>query len=122
MPARPDERVSTRRRPSTPRSKILPIAPRGGRRARARTWPLGRLLGSSLLRLVRTQWPMALAVLLVGGGGTLGLALVFPGGTIATPLNAWQGWLLGWTAPLLAAWLTAAGGTGLWRHMRPDTR
>src|SRR5262245_58030441 len=126
MPARPDERTAPRRRPSTPRSKGIPIAPRGGRRARPGSWPLGqrlgRRLGSGLLRLVRAQWPMALAVMLVGGGGTLGLSLVFPGGTIATPLSTWQGRLLGWTAPLLAVWLTAAGGTVLWRHLRADTR
>src|SRR5438874_249654 len=73
-------------------------------------------------RLLRAHWPMAVAVLLVGSGGVLGLALVFPGGSIATPLNLTQGRLLGWTAGLLALWLTAVGVVLLSHHLRPDTR
>src|SRR5947207_8696700 len=73
-------------------------------------------------RVLRAHWPMAVAVLLVGSGGVLGLALVFPGGSIATPLNLVQGRLLGWTAALLALWLTAVGVVLLSHHLRPDTR
>src|SRR4051794_7687695 len=76
---------------------------------------------SPLARLATAHWPAALAVLLVGGGGVLGLALVFPGGSIATPLNVWQRQLLGWTAPILALWLTASGVVLLTHHLRPDT-
>src|SRR5581483_6956047 len=73
-------------------------------------------------RLARQHWPFAVAVLLVGAGGVLGLALIFPGGSIATPLNALQGRLLGWTAPLLALWLTTTGVILFAHHLRPDTR
>src|SRR3954463_1724601 len=73
-------------------------------------------------RSLRGHWPMAVAVLLVGSGGVLGLALVFPGGSIATPLNLLQVRLLGWTAGLLGLWLTAAGVVLLLHHLRPDTR
>src|SRR5579884_2001728 len=90
---------------------------RGGRK------PKGRLPSKPPLvaRLTRRHWPFLVAVLLVGGGGMLGLALVFPGGSIATPLNTLQGQLLGWTAPLLALWLTAVGVVLLSHHLRPDT-
>jgi hypothetical protein len=76
---------------------------------------------SPVAGLLRAHWPMAVAVLLVGSGGVLGLALVFPGGSIATPLNVIQGHLLGWTAALLALWLTAVGVVLLSHHLRPDT-
>src|SRR5436190_1828927 len=72
-------------------------------------------------RMLRAHWPMVVAVWLVGSGGVLGLALIFPGGSIATPLNLTQGYLLGWTAGLLALWLTAVGVVLLSHHLRPDT-
>src|SRR5579885_2838033 len=85
---------------------------RGGRK------PKGRLPSKPPLvaRLTRRHWPF-----LVAGGGMLVLSLVFPGGSIATPLNTLQGQLLGWTAPLLALWLTAVGVVLLSHHLRPDT-
>src|SRR4051812_34890283 len=76
---------------------------------------------SPVAALVRQHWPAAVAVALVGSGGVLGLALIFPGGSIATPLNQWQGRALGWTAPLLATWLTAIGVVLLAHHLRPET-
>src|SRR5215207_8714224 len=80
---------------------------------------LGRALGA-LVRSAWPHWPWAAALILVASGGVLGLALVFPGGSVATPLNAWQGRMLGWAAPLLACWLTAVGVAVLWRHLQPE--
>src|SRR3954466_11498929 len=73
-------------------------------------------------RSLRGHWPMAVAVLLVGSGGVLGLALVFPGGSEAPPLNLLQVRLLGWTAGLLGLSLPAAGVVLLLHHLRCDTR
>src|SRR5918912_1512073 len=92
-------------------------ARREGRKPKGRPPPKPPLLS----RLARQHWPFVAAVLLVASGGVLGLALVFPGGSIATPLNALQGRLLGWTAALLALWLTAIGVVLLAHHLRPDT-
>jgi S-DNA-T family DNA segregation ATPase FtsK/SpoIIIE len=97
-----------------PRPLRRPPKPRPGL---ARERPL-----AAVWRRLALEWPWAFAVALVGSGGVLGLALVFPGGAIATPLNVWQGRLLGWTAPLVALWLTAGGIAVLWCHLRPETR
>ncbi|HLH22196.1 MAG TPA: DNA translocase FtsK [Chloroflexota bacterium] len=80
---------------------------------------LGKALGG-LWRAAWPRWPWALAVLLVGAGGVLGLALVFPGGRLATPLHDQQTLLLGWTAPLLALWLTVLGSALLLRCLQPE--
>src|SRR5581483_1697182 len=75
---------------------------------------------AALWRAAWPHWPWALAVLLVGSGGVLGLALVAREGSIAQRLYAWQLTWLGWTAALLPLWLTALGGAVLMRHLRPD--
>ena len=87
---------------------------RAGRKGARTASPL-----APLQRLAVAYWPLAVAVLLVGSGGVFGLALLFPGGTLATPLHDWQQRALGWTAPLVALWLSAAGGAVLWWHLRP---
>ncbi|HLI26368.1 MAG TPA: DNA translocase FtsK [Chloroflexota bacterium] len=92
-----------------------------GRRAgRKRARP--RPLSAALQHWAAANWPLGLAVLLVGSGGVLGLAVLFPGGSLATLLHEWQRRALGWAAPLLALWLTAAGAAVLWWHLRPDAR
>src|SRR4051812_44767815 len=103
MPARREGAKTVRRPPAKPRGS-------GG---------LGRGL-ATLASTVAPHWPWVLAVLLVGSGGILGLALVFPGGSIATPLNVWQSQVLGWAAPLLAFWLTVFGVAVLWCHLQPE--
>jgi S-DNA-T family DNA segregation ATPase FtsK/SpoIIIE len=77
---------------------------------------------AAILQAARARWPLALAVLLLGSGGILGLALVFPGGRVSLPLSSAQRFLLGWTAPLIAVWLTAAGALVLQRYLQPATR
>jgi S-DNA-T family DNA segregation ATPase FtsK/SpoIIIE len=95
------------------------VAGRRAGRKRARPIPP---IGAALQRWAAASWPLGLAVLLVGSGGVLGLAVLFPGGSLATQLHEWQRRALGWTAPLLGLWLTAAGAAVLWWHLRPDTR
>src|SRR5579884_324125 len=77
---------------------------------------------AAVLHAAWARWPLALAILLIGSGGVLGLALVFPGGRISLPLSGAQRSLLGWTAPLIAVWLTAAGALVLQRYLQPATR
>src|SRR3954470_10264013 len=80
---------------------------------------LGQALGA-LWRAAGPQWPWALAVLLVGSGGILGLALIVREGSVAQRLYGWQPAARGWTAVLLPLWLTILGGGLLMRHLRPD--
>jgi DNA segregation ATPase FtsK/SpoIIIE, S-DNA-T family len=75
---------------------------------------------SAAWRAAGGQWPWGVATLLVGAGGLLGLALMFPGGSVARPLHDRQVELFGWTAPLLAFWLTVLGVAVLLRYLRPD--
>jgi S-DNA-T family DNA segregation ATPase FtsK/SpoIIIE len=77
---------------------------------------------AAILHAARARWPLALAVLLLGSGGILGLALVFPSGRVSLPLSSAQRFLLGWTAPLIAVWLTVAGALVLQRYLQPATR
>ena len=102
------------RRESVRPPRRPPAKPRG-------SGGLGKAL-AALWRAASPHWPWLVAGTLVGSGGVLGLALVVREGTVATRLHDRQVELLGWTAPLLALWLTALGVAVLCCHLRPDSR
>jgi S-DNA-T family DNA segregation ATPase FtsK/SpoIIIE len=113
MPARRGPAAPARNRPPAARAHR-------GARAPAPIWPRLDAVPPALLHFTRAYGPTLLAVLCVAGGAILGLALAFPGGSIAAPLNALQGWLLGWSAPLVAVWLVGSGLGILWWRLHPE--